>query len=89
MEAPFEKRFKHDYGKHFSLYTTQEVLDMGLFGHGNKHPFVDHCLGEYIAIAKGPYYFELVKYKPHLAHHASLSQDEMEVPLITLIGDAL
>lgn len=78
----FKEVFIKDYGSHFELLTKTEFLQSNLLGKGTKHKMVDTFLGDYIAIAKDNSMFSLYEGKNYKAHHAGLSEDEMQVPLI-------
>ncbi|MFW5841664.1 MAG: alkaline phosphatase family protein [Bacillota bacterium] len=86
-KANFEAMFTEKFGAYFELFTLDEFMQSGFLGFGKKHQLIDESLGDYLAIAKDHYYFELSEQKKHLAHHAGLSQEEMEVPLILLKKD--
>lgn len=74
--------FNEHFSKYFNLYTKNELLSKKLLGHGEKHPHVDECLGDFIAVAKSKYMFKLSDDKSHKAHHAGITDAEMRVPLI-------
>ncbi|MDY0074936.1 MAG: alkaline phosphatase family protein [Acholeplasmataceae bacterium] len=78
----FKELFDATYGKHFMLLSKQEVLDKKLFGEGKKHKMLDHFLGDFISIATSNQMMSLSPDKPFVAHHAGLTKDELEVPLI-------
>lgn len=78
----FKEMFEAQYGKHFILLSKQEILDQKLFGEGKKHKMLDHFLGDYIGIAIGNQMMSMNSQTKFLAHHAGLTKDEMEVPLI-------
>ena len=77
----FEEIFTRKYGEDFILYTTQELIDQGLFGKGDKC----YLLGDYIAIGTYTHKTMLLTPASHAfkGHHTSLTE-EMEVPLIVL-----
>ncbi len=83
-EDLFERRFNEYYGDDFTLYKSDMIIKMGLLGYGQKHPLIDLVLGDYMAVAKGDKYFGLTfdESDAFKAHHAGLSDEEMEVPLI-------
>jgi hypothetical protein len=83
----FETMFEQKFGQYFELFTKEQFMQSGFLGFGKKHQLVDESMGDYMAIAKDHYYFELSDQKKHVAHHAGLSQEEMEVPLILLKKD--
>lgn len=86
-KAMFESMFDKKYGDYFELFTKEAFMQSGFLGFGTKHQLIDESMGDYMAIAKDHYYFELSDHKTHVAHHAGLSQEEMEVPLILLKKD--
>lgn len=82
----FETLFKKRHADNFTLYTTDAFLQTGLLGKGKRHPFVNQCLGNYISIAKSNKHFLFSDTNHHKAHHAGLSSDELDVPLIVFKG---
>ena len=86
----FEKTFNKHFQNKFILYKSTEVLQMNLFGKGEKSPRTEGFLGDYFAIAIDKYSFRLQN-APHIhkATHAGLLKDEMMIPLIVLNKKAL
>lgn len=78
----FKQLFNERYGHAFKLYTKKELMNAKLLGQGDMHIMTDQCLGDYIAIATTHYMFNMKEKSPFKAHHAGLTQGEMEVPLI-------
>lgn len=78
----FKEKFEEVYGKHFMLLTKQELYDRKLLGEGKKHKLLDQFIGDYIAIATSNQMMSLSGDKPFIAHHAGLTKEELEVPLI-------
>jgi len=78
----FKDVFEETYGKHFILLSKAEILDKKLFGEGKKHKMFDHFIGDYMSIATSNQMMGLGGERPFIAHHAGLTKDEMEVPLI-------
>ena len=78
----FMRFFNDHFSDSFDLYTKREFLARKLFGMGDKHPNVDITMGDFIAVAKDKYFFKLSDKKKHVAHHAGMTPDEMEVPLV-------
>lgn len=79
----FERLFRKKFGKHFRLHTRDELLDMKLFGPGEKHPKLDEFLGDYMALATDRYIFKSQSGDFTMkGQHAGLLADEMLVPLI-------
>ena len=80
----FMRFFNEHFSDSFDLYTKREFLTRRLLGTGEKHPNVDLTLGDFIAVAKDKYFFKLSDKKKHVAHHAGMTPDEMEVPLVLI-----
>lgn len=84
----FEKYFNNAFGGEYLLFTKQEVLDKQLFGKG-KYP--QEYLGDYLACATKNSIIQTI-YKdapmPHnfKGHHAGLTQNEMQVPVIVSVN---
>ena len=78
----FKQVFNTHFSEHFELFSITDFLDQNHFGFGKEHPNIKCCLGNYIAVAKGPYYFQLDASVTHKGHHAGIKEDEMQVPLI-------
>lgn len=89
LRDDFERIFKENYSEYFHLYSKEELLKSGILGRGKRHPLVEHCLGDYMSIAKDKYYLQFRKDKEYFGHHAGLTPDEMEVPLIVFRGDTV
>jgi len=82
MKKKFRTLFDKKYGEEFKLYSKRELLDSGLLGYGVKHPLLDNFLGDYVAISTGNKMFNFKEHSRFLGHHAGLTKEEMEVPLI-------
>ncbi len=82
MKEHFINFFNEHFSRFFDLYTKEEFLTSKLLGTGERHPNVDDCLGDFIAVAKDRYFFRLREDKTHLGHHGGYTPGEMEVPLI-------
>jgi hypothetical protein len=82
MKRAFKKMFNEKYSQYFMLLTKKELLKIKLLGEGEQHPILNDFLGDYLAISTSEYMFKMNKDKSFLAHHAGLTQEEMEVPLI-------
>jgi len=82
MKEHFINFFNEHFSQYFDLFTKEELLTSKLLGNGEKHPLVDYCLGDFIAVAKDRFFFRLSDEKIHLGHHAGYTRGEMEVPLI-------
>ncbi len=80
----FVSLFHTYYGADFRLLDRGEALE--LLGGGTVHPRTGEILGDYLAVATGeralfPNRERAAKY---LSHHAGLTRDEMEIPLIVV-----
>lgn len=82
----FVEYFETTYQEDFYLLDKETFLEKGYLGFGEKHPYIDHCLGDFIAIAKRDKYFDLTSENKHKAHHAGLKEDELKVPLVIFKG---
>lgn len=87
----FENEFKKAFDGKFILFTHKTFLDSHLLGTGRQHPKVGDFIGDYVAVSVSEYALwyknnegEMKNYK---GHHAGLSEDEMEVPLIIFESD--
>ena len=78
----FKEQFNMDYGKYFTLLSKEELYNSKLLGEGKKHKMLDQFIGDFISIATDKYMMMLNNDRPFLAHHAGLTKDELEVPLI-------
>ena len=47
-----------------------------------KHQYLDSFIGDYIAISTSNKMIQLKKGEPFKAHHAGLTKEELEVPII-------
>jgi len=88
----FRSRFLELTQGQFILLTREEFLDKGFLGPGSPAPVLKELLGDFLAIGTGRLglkYFgseKSRKKKPgcYKAHHAGLSELEMQVPLLKL-----
>lgn len=81
----FKERFNQVLGQDFLLLSKEEVKQQQLFGTGVNNPHFDEAIGDFIAIATGNKYLLANPSGMHFkAHHAGLTQDEMEIPLILI-----
>jgi len=81
-KTAFKERFNHHFSSFFKLYTTEEFLELKLFGEGEMNPNITQCFGDFISVAISNKMFSLHEGKSYKAHHAGLSEEEMMVPLI-------
>ncbi|MBQ4558583.1 MAG: alkaline phosphatase family protein [Clostridia bacterium] len=84
----FYNLFMKNFGREFVLLTKETVQKLKLFG--KKSKYVNQYIGDFIAIGVGK---SIIQYNPKghdedlfkfKGHHAGLTQDEVEVPLIIL-----
>lgn len=87
LKKKFKKVFNAKYGNEFLLYTKDELYASGLLGYGKKHQLLDDFIGDYVAISIGNKMFNFKEHSKFLGHHAGLTQEEMEVPLIIFSKD--
>ena len=86
----FESLFNDIFKDNYVLFTRDEVLRHHLFGYGNMHPKADDFLGDYLAVATKNTIFDYKRDKSNFTfkgHHAGMSPDEMNIPLIILKKD--
>lgn len=87
LKKKFKRIFNMKYGSEFKLYSKDELIASGLLGYGVKHHLLDEFLGDYIAISIGNKMFNFKEHSRFLGHHAGLTKEEMEVPLIIFEKD--
>lgn len=86
----FENLFYEIFNDKYHLFTKEEVLKNNLFGCGSIHPKADDFIGDYLAVATSN---TLLDYKPSndgfvfKGHHAGMSKEEMNIPLIVIKKD--
>ena len=81
----FETEFKKNFGKHFKLYSNQEIIDANLFGYGQPHNIFKDAIGDFIAIAEDSNKALLnIDDKILVSQHAGYTDDEILVPLIII-----
>ncbi len=78
----FKQMFELKYGNYFKLYSKEELYQSELLGFGQKHLLLDDFLGDFLAISITNKMFNFKEHSRFVGHHAGLTQDEMEVPLI-------
>lgn len=66
------------------LLLYKSAMEQGLFGPGAPHPRAAGLIGDYIAAATGNVAIEVYTRTDDVlrAHHAGLTTDEMDIPLI-------
>ena len=77
----FEKEFERLFGDKFILMPKEELIERKLMGTGTPHELFSSMLGDYIAIAISNLSIYCGKQK-FVSLHASLTPDEMLIPLI-------
>lgn len=86
----FENLFYEIFNDKYHLFTKEEALRHNLFGYGNIHPKADDFIGDYLAVATSN---TILDYKPSSdgfvfkGHHAGMSKEEMNIPLIIIKKD--
>lgn len=81
----FKEKFEQYFHDKFILLTHEEIMQSNIFGSGPKHPLFESMIGDFVAIAIRHYYFSYSPNGHHfLGHHAGLTNDELEIPLIIL-----
>lgn len=87
QKETFINLFNQLFKDHFMLYSKDEFIESHLAGLYQPHPIVDVALGDFIAVATSNYYFVEKISEGDLvfkAHHAGLTKDEIEIPVILL-----
>ena len=81
-DTVFAVEFERLFGRDYVLFTQKQVFEMQLFGPGTPNENLTG-IGDYIAAATGKRTLFWDKTaKPFKSHHAGMSRDEMEIPLI-------
>lgn len=78
----FREVFEERYGKYFVLMSKAEIYEKKLLGEGKKHHMLDHFIGDFMSVATSNHMMRLSNDKSFLAHHAGLTKEELEVPLV-------
>lgn len=88
MGDKFERMFNALFGAIYKLYPKMEAIKLGYFGNpnGHIHTRIEDFLGDYVAVATNKYYFNFFGQKDFIfkSHHAGITRDEMEVPVIVI-----
>jgi hypothetical protein len=85
MGSKFEKMFNSLFGEVFKLLPSKDAIKMGYFGDPNVHIHqrIEDFLGDYVAIATNQFYLNSKENNFNFkSHHAGITKDEMEVPVI-------
>jgi hypothetical protein len=82
MKDAFIRHFKETYKDNYELYDSETLISQGLFGTGRTHPMARDFLGDMIAIATKDRMLSVTKGFPFKAHHAGMTKEELEVPLV-------
>lgn len=78
----FNKYFSND----FILKTKEEIIREFWFGRGDYHKYYRSSLGDFFALAISDKYFRYNENSVNLVSmHAGICEDEMRIPLITLL----
>jgi len=84
-QKKFKKLFNAEFGKHFNLYSKEEVINNDFFGTGEAHELFESALGDYVAIANDSNKAILTVGNSSLySMHGGNSDDEVYVPLIII-----
>jgi predicted AlkP superfamily pyrophosphatase or phosphodiesterase len=87
MGPKFEKMFNSLFGEVFTLLPSKDAIKMGYFGdpNGHIHQRIEDFLGDYVAIATNQFYLNSKENNfIFKSHHAGITKDEMEVPVIVI-----
>jgi hypothetical protein len=87
MRQEFAKKFRERYEEHMFLFSTEEVLELGLLGPEGVSEFVANRIGDFLAVTKGAYSIELCAAGDERmlrleSTHGGFLPDETLVPLI-------
>ena len=85
MHKKFEKKFNELFGKYFTLYNSEEIINSKLFGDGKENPLFRSALGDYLAIAESSNKTLIMDGDDELfSQHAGYTDDEIYIPLIII-----
>lgn len=83
-QTQFEDTFRSRFGRQFALMTVDEVDAVRLFGPEALSAETRRRLGDYVAVALGPYTLALPPDRPMVGFHGGLHPDEVRIPLIVI-----
>lgn len=86
----FESIFHDIFKDKYVLFTKEEAIKHHFFGYGKTHPKADDVIGDYIAVATSNSLFDIKRSENNFnfkGHHAGISSDEMNIPLIVIKKD--
>jgi len=85
-EEEFEKTFNALFKDVYKLMKSEDAINLGYFGSPKlkRNERIKDFLGDYIAFGINEYYFNFCGDKDFVfkSHHAGITKDEMEVPII-------
>lgn len=85
-EKNFVETFNYLFKDVYTLMKTEDAIALGYFGNPNlkRNERIADFLGDYIAFGINEYYFNYCGGKDFVfkSHHAGITKDEMEVPVI-------
>jgi predicted AlkP superfamily pyrophosphatase or phosphodiesterase len=90
-ERDFEGYVRERLSEHCELYSSDELIAEGIFGHGDPHPRLRERIGHYCLIMKGNYAIRdrlatEKQGKDMIGVHGGTSDAEMRVPLAVFQG---
>ena len=87
LSKQFEELFNLLFKNYFILYKSSDLIELGILGNPNRiiNERIEDFMADYTAIAIGDKYFKTVDDDIIMkSHHAGITKDEMEVPLIVI-----
>lgn len=88
FKEKFSSYFKQMFKNNFNLYTKEEIINNNFLGLNVAHSRSLDFIGDFVSIAKNNFVFSYNGQNAHfLSHHAGITKDEMEVPLIIYRGE--
>lgn len=80
----FVRLFNENFGKYYTLYTKDDVINSKLFGPGEENEIFEDELGDYLAISYSKKNIVSLGNHVFLSHHAGYTDDEIYIPLIVI-----